>query len=92
MRPNTIFMKGRVTFYPVSEHAQLYKNSFTWLSHLPTWGMLSIQEELGVVVHTCDPAGRLRQEDHKFKASLGNLAIAYLKIKEKELGSSSVTQ
>jgi hypothetical protein len=43
-------------------------------------------ETLGLVVYTCNPnyVGRLRQEDHKFEASLGNLARPCLKEKKKK--------
>jgi hypothetical protein len=37
----------------------------------------------GMVVHTCNPVlGKLKQEDHKFKASLGYIVRSSLKNKE----------
>jgi hypothetical protein len=37
-----------------------------------------------MVGHGCNSRDRLRQEDHEFEASLGNLARPSLKIKKKK--------
>lgn len=42
--------------------------------------------KLGLVAHICHPSlfQRLRQEDYKVKASVGNLAKCCVKVKSKE--------
>jgi hypothetical protein len=37
-----------------------------------------------MIVHTCNPRGRGREEDHKFEVSLGCIKRPYLKKKKKK--------
>jgi hypothetical protein len=37
-----------------------------------------------MIVHTCNPRGRGREEDHKFEVSLGCIKRPYLKKKQKK--------